>query len=211
MFCLVRTDKSATKHEGISFLLLDMASPGVRVRPISLISGSSHFCETFFDEVRVPKRNLVGKPGGGWTIAKAVLEHERSIISRMRDQRMDRETPLEELLAQYGSDPLLRDRVAQANIDFLCNALTLKRSREGRPGAETSMFKLYGTELSKRRRVLAVEIAGYQALGWEGEGFSADELSRTRDWLRSRASSIEGGTSEIQLNIIAKRVLGLPD
>jgi alkylation response protein AidB-like acyl-CoA dehydrogenase len=222
MFCLVRTDPSAQKHDGISFLLIDMASPGITARPIRLISGNSPFCETFFDEVRVPRKNLVGRAGSGWTIAKRLLQHERALISEMRDNFPDEET-LEGVARRYVGPELgplgdadLRDRIAQANMDFYCNKITMRRSAEAAeagkgPGAESSMFKLYGTELNKRRRELMVEILGYQGLGWEGEGFSAGELSRTRTWLRSRANSIEGGTSEIQLNIIAKRVLGLPD
>jgi alkylation response protein AidB-like acyl-CoA dehydrogenase len=222
MFCLVRTDPNLPKHDGISFLLIDMASPGISVRPIRLISGSSPFCETFFDEVRVPRKNLVGRPGAGWTIAKRLLQHERALISEMRDNFPDEET-LESVARRYigpTSGPLadaaLRDRIVQANMDFYCNKITLRRSAEsaeaGRgPGAESSMFKLYGTELNKRRRELMVEILGFQGLGWEGDEFASNELQRTRTWLRSRANSIEGGTSEIQLNIIAKRVLGLPD
>jgi alkylation response protein AidB-like acyl-CoA dehydrogenase len=227
IFCLVRTNPDAPKHEGISFLLVDMASRGVSTRPIKLISGASPFCETFFDEVRVPVKNLVGTVDGGWQIAKRVLEHERALISRLRDSSPDAEEPLEVLAKRTiggeggldGSvlaDRALRDRIAQANIDFLCNKLTLRRSNEARmagrgPGPETSMFKLYGTELNKRRKELFVLLEGYRGLGWEGEPFEAGELARTRDWLRSRANSIEGGSSEIQLNIIAKRVLGLPD
>jgi alkylation response protein AidB-like acyl-CoA dehydrogenase len=223
MFCLVRTDPTAKKQEGISFLLIDMQSPGISVRPIQLISGSSPFCETFFDEVKVPAGNLVGKPGGGWTIAKALLEHERELISQMRERAAAIEEPLESLARRYvgedlrALDPALRDRITQANMDDLCSKLTLRRSAEaakaGRaPGPETSMFKLYGTELSKRRREIKIGILGFAGLGWSGDDdFAADELAITRDWLRSRASSIEGGSSEIQLNIIAKRVLGLPD
>ncbi|MCA9639307.1 MAG: acyl-CoA dehydrogenase, partial [Myxococcales bacterium] len=112
-------------------------------------------------------------------------------------------------------DHALRERLAQVEMDFLCNKLTLRRSSESiaagiGPGPETSMFKLYGTELNKRRKELKVLFMGYQGLGWEGAGYTARELQMTRDWLRSRANSIEGGSSEIQLNIIAKRVLGLP-
>jgi alkylation response protein AidB-like acyl-CoA dehydrogenase len=222
MFCLVRTDPEAKKQEGISFLLIDMQSPGISVRPIQLISGSSPFCETFFDDVKVPAGNLVGKRGGGWTIAKALLEHERELISQMRERAAAIEEPLESLAKRYvgedlkALDPALRDRITQANMDDLCSKLTLRRSAEaakaGRaPGPETSMFKLYGTELSKRRREIKIGILGFAGLGWSGDDFAADELAITRDWLRSRASSIEGGSSEIQLNIIAKRVLGLPD
>jgi alkylation response protein AidB-like acyl-CoA dehydrogenase len=223
IFCLVRTARGGKKHEGISFLLVDMATPGVSVRPIPLISGASPFCETFFDNVRVPVGNLVGREGEGWSIAKRLLEHERSSISQNRDQRAAEEMPLEAVAKeQLGlvdgvlADPILRDRVTQSNLDVLCNKLTLQRSADhvhagkGR-GPEAAMFKLYATEMNQRRRALLVELMGAQGLGWEGEGFAATELSRTRDWLRSRANSIEGGSSEIQLNIIAKRVLNLPD
>jgi acyl-CoA dehydrogenase len=224
IFCLVRTDPAAKKQEGISFLLIDMASPGVKARPITLISGASPFCETFFEGVRVPGRNLVGVANDGWKLAKRLLELERDAISRMRDAQSQEEEPLEEIAKRaIGTnadgtlaDPILRDRVTQANLDFLCNKLTLRRAREtvaaGRPpGREVAMFKLYGTELNKRRRELLVRLSGFRGLGWEGEPFTRDELQRTRDWLRSRANSIEGGSSEIQMNIIAKRVLGLPD
>jgi alkylation response protein AidB-like acyl-CoA dehydrogenase len=223
MFILVRTDPNAPKHEGITFLLMDMDSPGVTVRPIRLISGASPFCETFLADVRVPRANVVGKINRGWSVAKALLGHERSMIAGMgagdrttRDSLVDH---ARRYLAEAGgriSDPVVRDRVAQLEIDRRSFELTLARSRDGmkaghKPGPETSMFKLYGTELNQRRRELMVQIAGPQALGWEGDGFSDDELRLTRDWLRSRGNSIEGGTSEIQLNIIAKRVLGLPD
>jgi alkylation response protein AidB-like acyl-CoA dehydrogenase len=184
-----------------------MASPGVSTRPIPLISGSSPFCETRFENVRVPAENLIGKENGGWQIAKRLLEHERSIISLMRDAAPEETETLPQMLKRSG-DASLRDRVIQTEMDFLCNRLTLQRARTG---AASSMFKLYGTELSKRKKELRVLLAGYQGLGWEGEGFAPAELQLTREWLRSRASSIEGGTSEIQLNIIAKRVLGLPD
>jgi acyl-CoA dehydrogenase len=223
MFCLVRTDPDVPKHDGISFLLIDMASPGVSVRPIKLISGASPFCESFFDDVRVPARNLVGAPGGGWTIAKALLAYERSLIASSRDARDDDEEPLEGLARRYLglrhgvlADPALRDRITQVNMDSICNRLTLRRAAEAvqagrQPGPESSMFKLYGTELSKRKRELKVLVAGFRGIGWDDDSFTSDELQLTRDWLRSRASSIEGGTSEVQLNIIAKRVLGLPE
>lgn len=216
MFCLVRTDPDAPKHDGISFVLIDMATPGISVRPIKLISGSSPFCETRFDGVRVPVANRVGREGGGWQIAKRLLEHERAIISVMRDLAPEETETLVAMWRRLGGDAAMRDRVVQAELDFLCNRLTLERTREaaaaGRgPGPASSMFKLYGTELNKRRKELRVELSGYQGLGWEGAGFRPEELQLTREWLRSRANSIEGGTSEIQLNIIAKRVLGLPD
>jgi acyl-CoA dehydrogenase len=211
MFCLVRTDPEAPKHQGITFLLVDMATPGITVRPILLISGSSPFCETMFEGVRVPAGNVVGRPGGGWEVAKAVLEHERAAISSVRDERSIAGDAGEDVARAYGAleDPVMRDRVAQLGIDLLASSLTIRRAAQA--GAVTSMLKLYGTELSKRRYELLVSVMGYRGLGWSGDGYDAQELDRTRAWLRSRASSIEGGTSEIQLNIIAKRVLGLPD
>jgi alkylation response protein AidB-like acyl-CoA dehydrogenase len=223
IFCLVRTDPNTKRHEGISFLLIDMANPGVSVRPIKLISGSSPFCETFFDDVRVPAENLVGNMNAGWVIAKTLLEHERAAISALRDAATEVEEALHDVAKRYLgvengklADASLRDQIARADMDFLSLRLTLARSAEtiqaGKPaGPESSMFKLYSTELNKRRRELRVLAEGYQGLGWEGRAFTPGELQITRDWLRSRANSIEGGTSEIQLNIIAKRVLGLPD
>jgi acyl-CoA dehydrogenase len=211
MFCLVRTDLDAPKHRGITFLLVDMTSPGISVRPITLISGASPFCETTFEGVRVPVANVVGRPGEGWEVAKAVLEHERALISTVRDERAAAGDAVEDVARAYGAleDPVLRDRIAQLGIDLLASRLTVQRA--GGAGPVTSMLKLYGTEVSKRRYELLVSAMGYRGLGWSGASFDARELDRTRTWLRSRASSIEGGTSEIQLNIIAKRVLGLPD
>jgi alkylation response protein AidB-like acyl-CoA dehydrogenase len=222
MFLLVRTDPTARKQDGITFLLLDMDSPGVSVRAIRLISGSSPFCETFLDSVRVPRSQVVGKVNGGWAMAKALLGHERTMIADIFKDRVPG-NPLLDLARRClaGSerriaDPILRDRIVQVELDQACLDLTLKRSQDSmkaghKPGPETSIFKYYGTELNMRRRELMVSIAGPQALGWEGPGFDQSDLALTRDWLRSRGNSIEGGTSEIQLNIIAKRVLGLPD
>ncbi len=222
MFVLVRTDPNARKQEGITFLLMDMTSPGVSVKPIMLISGSSPFCETFLDNVRVPRSQVVGQINHGWAMAKALLGHERTMIADIfKDRRGG--NPLLDLARHYipGSetriaDPVLRERVVQVEMDQACLDLTLKRSQDEmkaghKPGPETSIFKYYGTETNMRRRELMVSIAGPQALGWEGPGFDEAERTLTRDWLRSRGNSIEGGTSEIQLNIIAKRVLGLPD
>jgi acyl-CoA dehydrogenase len=222
MFCLVRTDPEAKKQEGITFILFDMTSPGVSVKPILLISGSSPFCETFLQDVRVPARNVVGKVNAGWAMAKALLGHERTMIADAFKESDDKGKMLglarRYLPVEDGrvADSVLRDRMTQVDLDQACLDLTLARSRDSmkaghKPGPETSIFKYYGTELNMRRRELTVAIAGPQGLGWEGAGFVPDELKLTRDWLRSRGNSIEGGTSEIQLNIIAKRVLGLPD
>ena len=222
MFLLVRTDPEAPKHTGITFLLMDMDSPGVTARPIKLISGASPFCETFLTDVRVPVRNVVGHVNEGWGIAKMLLRFERNMIADAFKERDDaarllalarRHLPSEE--GRIGH-PIVRDQIAQLEMDQACFDWTLARSRARTkaghpPGPETSIFKYYGTELNQRRRDLAVRIAGPQALGWEGAGFDDEELKLARDWLRSRGNSIEGGTSEVQLNIIAKRVLGLPD
>ena len=218
IFCLVRSD-AAKKHTGISFLLFDMASPGVSTRPIQLISGSSPFCETFFDQVRVPKRNLVGSQGGGWDVAKYLLAHEREMIGGIGDRAAAR--PIgEHAAAVLGldasgrlADPLLRAQIAEFEADEAAFRLALERAgdlgraRQGHP-AMASMLKYYGSELNKRRWELMMAIGGADALAWEGEASRQGALSRT--WLRSKANSIEGGTSEVQLNIIAKRILQLP-
>jgi len=225
MFLLVRTDPDAPKHAGITFILMDMDSPGVSVRPIRLISGASPFCETFIDNVRVPRNQVIGKVNEGWMVAKALLGHERAMIASIGKQLglSGASAGPVELARRYVNhgetritDPLVRDRITQVAMDQQCLDWTIARSREQAkvghvPGPETSIFKYYGTELNQRRRELMVSILGPQGLGWEGDGFTNDELTITRDWLRSRGNSIEGGTSEIQLNIIAKRVLGLPD
>jgi alkylation response protein AidB-like acyl-CoA dehydrogenase len=221
MFCLVRTDPRAAKHDGITFILFDMATPGVSVKPILLISGFSPFCETFLDNVRVPKRNVVSEVNKGWTVAKRLLQYERTSIGGIGGGQ--KTVSLEELAAQCGevtddriADPALRAAVLRHRMNDRAFALTLKRSQEETtagiaPGALSSMFKYYGTEQNKGRFELMLSIQGTRALGWAPEGFSASELDTTRGWLRSKANSIEGGTSEVQLNIIAKRILGLPD
>ena len=227
IFCLVRTDFEAPKHQGISFILFDMDSEGVSTRPIQLISGSSPFCETFFDDVKAPAGNIVGRLNDGWTIAKRLLQHERTMISGFGlagDQAEGggaSEGTVESIAMSYRgdaeklSDPVLRDRIAQFKIDSEAFALTSRRSAEqsegGGPNYISSMLKYYGCELNKRRCELLLDAAGNRALGWEGEGFDEDELSLAREWLRSKANSIEGGTAEIQLNVIARRVLDLPD
>jgi len=222
IFCLVRTS-TESKHGGISFLLFDMASPGVEARPIKLISGASAFCETFFTNVEVPKANLVGNINGGWDIAKELLQHERGMISEIGRTVGGTTPPVDVIAKRYlgladGSigDPVLRDAVARHVMDDHAFALTLRRAAEessagAANGGLSSMFKYYGTEQNKRKFELILKCAGTAALGWEGEDFTEEELTVCRTWLRSKGNSIEGGTSEIQLNVIAKRVLGLPD
>lgn len=226
IFCLVRTDASV-KHDGISFLLIDMETQGVEVKPIRLISGSSPFCETFFTDVTVPKENLIGTLNKGWTIAKRLLEHERAMISEMgMGAGADSMGGIEQVAKEHFGTitnsqgeqiayPAIRDAIATHKMDQHAFTLSLQRaaarSKAGQaPGPAASMFKYYGTELNKRRFELLLDVLGSQALGWEGDGFASRELAITRSWLRSKGNSIEGGTSEVQLNVIAKRVLGLP-
>jgi len=207
IFCLVRTS-SDSKQGGISFLLFDMETPGVSTRPILLISGNSPFCETFFDDVKVPKEQVVGEVNKGWDVAKYLLGHEREMISGMG-------------LGGGGSlgaqvqpaDPLLRAEIAAFDVDALAfqamseRFTALWKAGEAHP-ASPSMMKYAGTELNKRRNELVMAAGGSDALEWDSERSNGGKAPR--DWLRSKGNSIEGGTSEIQLNIVAKHILRLP-
>ncbi|MEJ0048955.1 MAG: acyl-CoA dehydrogenase family protein [Rhodospirillales bacterium] len=224
IFCLVRTD-TTRKHEGISFILFDMTTPGVETHPIRLISGNSPFCETFFTDVKVPKSNLVGKLNGGWDIAKRLLQYERQNISADGFGGIGGGSgvELEEVaLAHVGAvdgriaDADLRARIAAHRMDARAFALTVRRSaaeaKSGRgPGPAASILKYAAASLNQSRLELMLEAMGTDGLGWEGEGFAPPALRETRAWLRSKGNSIEGGTSEINLNVVAKRVLGLLD
>jgi alkylation response protein AidB-like acyl-CoA dehydrogenase len=223
IFCLVRTDPNAKKQAGITFLLADMSSPGITPRNIELISGASPFCEVFFEDVRVPVSNVVSDINKGWTVAKALLGHERSMIG----QNIGRSpgSGQRELVAKARKhiaaegplpDPILRDKIAKVSMDEVTFQLTLARLAQSalagqNPGTESSIMKIAGTEIKQARYELGMEIASLAGLGWEGEGFEQDDIAFTREYLRSRANTIEGGSSEIQLNIIAKQVLRLPD
>lgn len=226
IFCLVRTDPEVPKHEGISLILVDMNQPGVRVRPISLISGSSPFCETFFEDATAEKEDLIGGVNKGWSVGKRLLQYERSIhagVNTSGIQRQEREVSLVDIIRQYQgagedgriSDPSVRDRLLRLEMESRSYRLTQRRvmaeTRARAPSTATSILKVTGAHLTKERAELHQQALGVQGIGWEGDGFSAGELQTTKTWLSSRAVSIYGGTSEIQLNIIAKRVLGLPD
>ena len=216
IFCLVRTDNSGKKHHGISFVLFDMETEGVTTRPIKLISGKSPFCETFFDDVKVLKENLVGELDKGWSIAKYLLTHEREMIGDISGVTR----PLHEIAAaQLGlvdgklSDSVLRAKILEAEVDEWAFKQTMARklgeAKAGASlGADSSMLKYYGTELNKRRYEIMMDSAGYEGLEWEGERTNDGRLARS--WLRTKANSIEGGTSEVQLNIISKHILQLP-
>ena len=222
IFCLVRTDPDAPKHLGISFVLFDMTSPGVETRPIKLISGSSPFCETFFTDVKVPKEQLVGKLNGGWEIAKRLLQYERQNISAGGFGGAGGLDVVDAAKTYVGVDEKgriedadLRGRIASHKMDQQAFALTIRRaeaeSKQGAgPSAATSIIKYAAAKLNQERTELLVESLGLQGLGWEGEGFSNEELGAIRSMLRAKANSIEGGTSEVQLNIIAKHLLQLP-
>ena len=223
-FALVRTDKSQ-KHGGISFLLLDMTAPGVEVKPIRLISGQSPFCETFFTDVRVPKENLVGREGQGWEIGTRLLQHERSSLSGGGSgARLFMGKPLGALAKEYRgvdeqnriADPDLRMRIVRHEMDARVFALTLRRAaleaktNQG-PSTATSIMKNVGARITQDRAELSIEIMGMAGLGWDGDGFSEEELAQTRTWLRGKAVTIYGGSTEIQNNVISKRILGMLD
>ncbi|MDF1865897.1 MAG: acyl-CoA dehydrogenase family protein [Saprospiraceae bacterium] len=217
IFCLVRTNKEA-KHGGISFLLIDMATEGVSTSPIKLISGKSPFCETFFDNVKVPKENLVGELNRGWTIAKYLLTHEREMIGGIGETDVKKplhQVAIESLGTENGTlnDPILRPDIARWSIDKMAYDITIKRTMDevkaGQSlGAASSFFKYYGTELNKAKYELMLAMGGYDGAVWEGEEFNEGQLAR--QFCRTKGNSIEGGTSEVQLNIVAKRILGLP-
>ena len=224
IFCLVRTDPAAKKHEGISFLLIDMLWEGVRPRPIRLISGYSVFCETFLENVRVPAGNLIGESNKGWTIAKRLLEHERKGIGGIGDRSaVTADKPVYNIAKSAMGEadgrvanPALREQINVQLMNAHAFQLTRRRAAEAAeagqpPGPMSAMFKYYATELNKTRYEAMLSAGGTEMLGWDGDDFDGHDLRITREWLRSKANTIEGGTSEVQLNIIAKRVLGLPD
>jgi acyl-CoA dehydrogenase len=216
IFCLVRTDPQAVKQKGISFVLIDMSAAGVSTRPIVLISGASPFCETFFDNVAVPKENLVGTLNRGWDVAKYLLTHEREMIAgggNLYDiDALDRAAATK---AEHGKlhDPILRAEIARAAIDTYASEATRQRylaeaANGGEIGARSALLKYDGTELNKRRHELLMSLAGAEGLYFDGNLGPAQDVAR--GWLRSKGNSIEGGTSEIMLDIVAKRLLELP-
>jgi len=221
-FCLVRTD-TTKKHEGISFVLFPMDTPGVEVRPIPLIAGNSPFCETFLTDVRVEKDQVVGPVNGGWTVAKRLLQHERSGLSGAGGGGGGGRS-LVKLAKEYvGTDEAgrladsdLRTRVIMNEIDGRAFQLTALRAMaeskaNSGPSAATSIMKNAGTRWMQDRAELTIELMGHQGLGWEGDDFTAEELGAVRSWLGGKATTIYGGSQEVQNNIISKRILGLPD
>ncbi len=223
MFALVRTDPDASKHDGISFVLLEMNQPGVTVKPIALISGSSPFCETFFDDAVARRDDLVGELNKGWTVGKRLLQYERSASSVRTKRKGKPVNAYARIAKQYlgetdgkVADSEARDKITKQTMLEKSLQLTIQRvteeSRSGKaPGATTSIFKLVGSTVAKEGSALKSELRGLAGAGWEGNGFTEAEVDSTRSWLRDRAVTIYGGTNEVQMNIISKRVLGLPD
>jgi alkylation response protein AidB-like acyl-CoA dehydrogenase len=222
-FCLVRTDKTQ-KQGGITFLLIDMDSPGVEVKPIQMISGMSPFCETFFTNVKVPKENRVGEEGQGWTIGKRLLQHERTNLSGGGSAFRMSGPSLSDIAKNYvGTDaegrianPDLRARIAKFEMDwraFLLTAMRVQAESKAVGGVSevSSILKTVGTKLGQERAELMIEIQGMEGLGWEGEGFTEAQIHGVRAWLFGKATTIYGGSTEIQNNVIAKRILGMLD
>jgi alkylation response protein AidB-like acyl-CoA dehydrogenase len=222
--CLVRTDPTVKKHDGISFILLDMHQPGVETRPIKLIAGASPFCETFFTDAVAPKDALLGELNKGWTVGKRLLQHERASQTGGGGMGGGRQTPLQEIAKSYvGTDEKgriadsdLRTRLAQHLMDAKAHNLTLARAMaetkgNAEPSNANSVLKNSATHVAQTRAELTLEIMGTQGLGWEGEAFRQDEIDTVRGWLSGKAMSIYGGSAEIQNNIVSKRILGLPD
>jgi len=218
MFCLVRTDPDAKKQLGITLVLFDMATPGVSTRPIRLISGSSPFCESFLDDVRVEKNQVVGEINQGWTIAKYLLTHEREMIGGMGRTAAGQKTLAQFAVESIGlengklADGFLRSEISRWDLDARAFELTAERvldeAKAGHGVGNTSaMLKYYGTELNKRRQELMIAMRGSDGVVWEGAASKEGMLPRM--WLRSKGNSIEGGTSEVQLNVIARNILGL--
>lgn len=217
-FALVRTDNNA-KHNGISFLLIDMKSEGIEVRPIVLISGSTHFCEVFFNDVKVPKGNIVGGLNKGWGVAKRLLQFERESISVGRGDIPS----LAPIAKKYvGTDENgrildfdLRARLIRNGLRASAFGLTVRRlAQEAKsangPNVGGSAIKNLWSDIAQENAELLIEIKGSHGLGWSENAYEKAELAATRAWLHSKAFSIYGGSHEVQNNIVAKRVLELP-
>ncbi len=229
IFCLVRTDQDVKKQEGISFILIDMKTPGITVRPIMTLGGDHEVNEVFLEDVKVPAENLIGEENRGWTYAKFLLTHERSNIAGVHNSRRNLER-LKEIASDeslYAEGAALKDdddfkrSVAQLEIDIMALEFTELRSLANEeagkgPGAESSILKIRGTEIQQRITHLAVEVAGNYALPFQRElghnehpAGPSHSVHAAAKYFNYRKTSIYGGTNEIQRNIIAKAVLGL--
>ncbi len=223
IFCLVRTDPDAPKHEGISFLLIDMQTPGITVTPIRLISGESEFCQVFFEDVQVPVTNLVYEMNKGWTVAKGLLKHERKMIAELSQDFIGGELTLRKAAEEYlgrnehgqMKEPGLRAAITKHEMNMRAIGLTSYRSHlEGLAGRQDPsvplIMKYVSTTEFQVKDELLSELLGYRGLGWDDDGFDEEELKASRSLLFNKSLTIAGGTNEVQLNIIAKRALNLP-
>ncbi len=221
MFCLVRTDPTAPKHRGISYLLIDMRSPGIRVRPLVQMTKDAGFNEVFFDDVRVPLEHLVGEPGSGWAVANTTLRHERNMLGSVtQTQNLFAGLLRVARHARRGAraalrDPNLRQRLAQLKIEVEALRFHSYRNlssalRGAAPGIEASITKLATTELNHRIAETALEILGAQGSLYRGSRRAVADGSWAWEFMFSLGMIIGGGTSQIQKNIIATRGLGLP-
>jgi len=220
IFCLVRTDSSAKSQQGISFLLIDMKSPGIKVQPTRLLDGTHEVNEIWFDNVRVPVANRIGEENDGWTYAKFLLGHERTNIAGIGGSKRELQR-LKQMAAarQLDGKPLLKDsmiasRIAQVEIDLIALEITNLRvifdaEQKKAPGPQASMLKIRGTEIRQRIAELQVDVLGADALAFDGHGDSDDMPRAMADYLNLRKLSIFGGSNEIQRNIIAQMILRL--
>jgi alkylation response protein AidB-like acyl-CoA dehydrogenase len=222
---LVRTDASVKKRDGISFVMLPMDQAGVTTRPIQLISGASPFCETYFDDARAEKADLLGDLNKGWSVVKRLLQHERQSQTQARGPGGGtRKASIQDKAKAYAgtdangalADADLRIRLADHLMDSQAHALTVNRiTAEARGKVEVSaaasILKNSATKIAQTKNELTMEFMGTQGVGWEGDNYSAEELNNVRDWLWGKAISIYGGSFEVQNNIISKNILGLPE
>ena len=227
IFVLARTSPDKPKHLGISLVLVDMHQPGVVVRPIRLISGASPFNETLFEDAEANADDIVGGVDNGWTVGKRLLQFERSThaginTSGSQGGRDDDSRLVDRVVARVGLDGNgrmnhagLRRRLVDCRVNDHAQRLTRQRVIEETsaraPGFASSAVKLTGAVNTQVSQELLLDAMGLGGIGWSGDAFAVDDLEATRDWLRQKALTIAGGTLEVQLNIIAKRVLGLPD
>jgi len=222
-FGVVRTDPDAPKHKGLTYILIDMHSPGVSVRPLKQMTGESEFNEVFFENVRVPVRNVVGKVNGGWEVALATLSFERGILGFSLQitfkRQIERLIELSKTVRRNGkpaaADPIIRQKLAQIYTEieiFRLNQLrtVTRMARQGSPGAEGSIQKIFWSEMNQRMQQVAMEMLGPYGQLEKDSPYAIDSGQWLHHYLRSRGNTIEAGTSEIQRNIVGHFVLGLP-
>ncbi|MCW5890174.1 MAG: acyl-CoA dehydrogenase family protein [bacterium] len=212
---LARTDPAAAKAKGISYFILDMEAPGVSVRPLRQMTGSEEFNEVFLEDVLIPADRLVGREHEGWAIANTTLAHERGTSPRQLVIHRMLLNDLLRLAREQDADPVLRQRIAQHFIEVeitrLNNWRTLTRLAQKRPlGPESSFVKLFWSEMSQRMHETVMQLLGPRGLCWQPGPYAVANGRLSRSWLYYRAASLFAGSSEIQRNILAERVLGLP-